>query len=401
MPFTRSIVAALVALLSANALAQDAGHPAAASGPPADFTADAKLLYRVVACTGDSPLPPNIDAKIVEAYCKDLTPRYEKYRKHWIGEAEPFLKGLQASDLPKTVVYPFGGGDLLSALTTYPDATELTTMSLELAGDPRRLATLKDNERLKTSLELIRSTVAGLITANDSKSENLMKGQQGELPGQLAFFLIALAIHGYEPTGLKYFQLNPDGSIHYLTEAEIANLEPKKAKHQKSSWTSPDFSEAFAFSELKFVKHGEPNAPVKIHRHFGANLDDDHMKDSPLLKHLEAKGKIVAMTKAATYLLWNDKFAVIRNYLLGHMEFMVSDSTGIPPRYAKKSGFVQETYGQFDGSFLQVSPVHDVFNEEFRTLWSSQPERKLAFRYGYMDSNHHNHLLVTKRAPKT
>ena len=41
-------------------------------------------------------------------------------------------------DAPKTVVYPFGGGDAMGALATYPDATEYTTISLEIAADVRK-----------------------------------------------------------------------------------------------------------------------------------------------------------------------------------------------------------------------------------------------------------------------
>ena len=32
-------------------------------------------------------------------------------------------------------------------------------------------------------------------------------------------------------------------------------------------------------------------------------------------------------------------------------------------------------------------------------LWASQPQRKLDFRYGYVDSKRSYHLLVTRRAP--
>ena len=60
------------------------------------------------------------------------------------------------------MVYPFGGGDLISALTTYPEATEITTMSLEHAGDPRRIKGIT-TEQLKASLQLIRSTSSGLL----------------------------------------------------------------------------------------------------------------------------------------------------------------------------------------------------------------------------------------------
>src|SRR5207237_10921195 len=101
-----------------------------------------------------------------------------------------------------------------------------------------------------------------------------------------------------------------------------------------------------------------------------------------LLNNLEAKCKISAMTKAASYLLWRQQFSKIRGYLLGHMEFMVSDSTGIPPQFAKPAGFVQDTYGVFEASFLNANTE---INNEFRSLWKSEPPRPLPFRYGYID----------------
>ena len=188
--------AAMFALPLLAILAQ---APAAAAA--LDFTDQAKLLYRVVACGNDSALPEGIDAKIVEDHCKEVNRRYAKYRATWVNEASPFIAALKPAGLPTTVVYPFGGGDLISAITTYPEATEITTMSLEHAGDPRRIKGISAKQ-LKASLALIRSTSSGLLVANDSKTENLMKGQRGDIPGQLAFFLIALMVHGYEPVSL-------------------------------------------------------------------------------------------------------------------------------------------------------------------------------------------------------
>ena len=109
--------------------------------------------------------------------------------------------------------------------------------------------------------------------------------------------------------------------------------------------------------------------------------------------HLESKGRIVAMTKAASYLLWRDNFSTIRNFLLNHMEFMVSDSTGIPPKYAKAAGFEQQAYGRFNESFLGANPK---FNEDFRGLWKTA--KPLGFRYGYVDKNLSSHMLVTWKA---
>jgi len=365
-----------------------------AAGEPAtlDFTNEAKLLFRVVACEGDAELPKNIDAKVVEEHCKELRKRTDKYKETWINVASPFLQKLKTQGLPTTVVYPFGGGDLISALTTWPEAKEITTMSLEHAGDPRRITQI-DSKQLKTSLDLIRKTSAGLLTANDSKTENLMKGQRGELPGQISFFLIALAVHGYEPVSLRYVRVEPDGSLHGITQADVDELQKKDAQLLKKGWTSPDFSEAFSNMELKFQKKGDP-ANAKTHRHFAQNLDDDHFGKDPGMKaHLEQKGKIVAMTKAASYLLWRPNFSVIRDYLLDHMEFMFSDSTGVPPSFANAKGFTQTTFGRFDESFLAGNPT---YNADFKKLW--EKAEPLPFRYGYLDKKLQKHLLVTQKA---
>ena len=163
------------------------------------------------------------------------------------------------------------------------------------------------------------------------------KLQKGEIPGELSFFLVGLASHGYEPVSLRYFRIEPDGELHYLTAEDIAAVEAKNAKLLHSSWVAPDFSEAFSNSEIKFKKRGAPDSEIRVHRHIAFNLANDRLKAAPgLLKYLEKKGRISAMTKAASYLLWRDDFSMIRDYLLKNMDFMISDSTGVPVSFAKR-----------------------------------------------------------------
>jgi hypothetical protein len=359
-----------------------------------DFAVEAKLLFRVAACTGDDPIPPELAAPVVEEHCRILAPKMARDEQHDLVAAREFISRLRPPGLPTRVVYPFGGGDLISALTTYPDAGEITTLSLEYAGDPRRIRHL-DKKQLRESLALLRSTIDGLLALDDSTTENLQKSQHGEIPGQLAFFLVALAVHGFEPVSLRYFRLEPDGALHYLTEEEIAAVEKKGARRLHHKWEPPDHSEAFAKMELTFRQRGAPNSLLRVHRHIAVNLSDPDLKRDPsLLAHLSQKGKVVAMTKAASYLLWSNNFSLIRDYLLQHMAFMISDSTGIPPRMAARAGFVQETYGRFETAFLPTAPSE--ISEQFREMWAAQPYRKLPFRYGYQDGKRQYHLLVTR-----
>lgn len=203
---------------------------------------------------------------------------------------------------------------------------------------------------------------------------------------------------GFEPVSLKFFRFEDDGSIHYYSQAEIDALAPKKAKRIRQSWVDTDFSEAFNNMELTFRKAGTPDAPLIVHRHIAWNLGDKAFKGSPLAKYLAGKGQIAAMTKAASYLIWDSGFSAIRDFLLANMVWMASDSTGIAPRAAKKAGFVQTTYGTFTAPFLDEANK-DV-GDAMVKLWASQPKRRLAFRYGYPDLDKHVHLMITAKADK-
>ena len=373
--------------------------------PGADFIDDAKLLYRVAAC-GDreQPLPAELgagDAKkadkivaIVTSHCKSVLDRIADFRKTYFEKGRAWFDGVVPKDT-KTVVYPFGGGDLLSALVAFPDATEVTTISLEQAGDPRRLRSLSPGQ-LEGSLGALRVEIGGLVSVGSNTSENLSKQQRNDLPGQVSSFLLGLVAGGYEPVSMRYFSINDDGTLHYLDQAEIDTMDTAAKAHRpkslKHDWMSPNFSEAFANVEIEYRKKGE--TATRVHRHIGWNLSDDYMNKHPaLLKHLVSKGQVAMLTKGASYLLWSPNFGVIRNYMLDHMTWMLSDSTGIPPTLA--TGFVQETYGHYNGAFLE-GPRGNRHDNAFKALWARNPHKQLAFRFGYVDMDGAAHLVVTK-----
>src|SRR3954464_5941924 len=144
------------------------------------------MLYDLVTCQQPSDAGPVVD------YCKKQQPRFDRFREHWGTSGQQFLTSIEPKELPTELVYPFGGGDLMMALTAFPDAKVITTMSLELAGDPRRLRSVKDPAALDRSLKALLEASASTLTANDSKSVNLSKIQVGELPGQLSMHLMGL-----------------------------------------------------------------------------------------------------------------------------------------------------------------------------------------------------------------
>jgi hypothetical protein len=288
--------------------------------------------------------------------------------------------------VPKTVVYPFAGGDLSTALTVFPDADEITTISLEPAGDPRDLSTLHGHD-LDKALAKVEYELKFLYRVNFSNTINMIDAMRaGQLPTQLIFGLSALKIHGYEVVSLRYFRLNDDGTIHYLDDADLQRVpDPGKATPQRRNVV-------FANAELQFKK---PGGRIQTYRHIQQNLDNEHLKTDPrVVKHLESKGTIASMTKAASYLLSWDSFSTMRDYLIGHTVWMVSDATGVAPKWGKAAGYDYETYGDFVGPHI---PAGNSISKDWRTEFSAEPKRELGFRFGYYDKKNKNHLIIMSK----
>ncbi len=369
-----------------------------------DFGPQAKLLYRVGACGNDDPLPEAMPVKVVASHCRKMREMYGSYRRAWADQAGAFISELVPSTAPQTVVYPFGGGDLTSALVVFPDATEITTLSLEAPGDVRAIDTIA-KAQLTDDLSAIGHDIRRLYRSAHSTTKSLQSAAYSELPGSLMFALAGLAAMSFEPVSLRYFDIAEDGSLVYLTAAEldqrvadmIASKKGPKSKKRfdvrKHYWL--EMESVFANVEIQFRPIGDAKAPLRTYRHILANLDDPHQsKDDRVLDHLRKKGKVSVMTKAASFLLWFDDFSQIRDYLLQNMAWMISDASGIPPSYATPAGFEQLTYGTFVGPYF----VQDRNNTraQFVKLWKSQPKRPLPFRFGYPDAEKNHHLMITR-----
>ncbi len=364
----------------------------------ADYGAEARVLWRTVACGGEDPIPDNLPRKTIESHCKEMRSVYARFHKKWADVAAPVLSTLRPASLPGSVLYPFGGGDLLFAMVVFPDATEITSVSLERAGNVRTIDSMSKAD-FKAGLADATWMIHRLASVEYSFTEHMEAMQHSKLPVQLSMALAALAAMGFEPVNLRYFEIMGDGSLRYLSEEELdsaAGPAGSAPGPRKRHGVDDGIPAAYGNIELTYRPIGQPNAPLRVYRSIAGNLHDSQLtSESPLYKHLAGKGSIAAMTKAASYLLWRDDFSHIRELLLGHMTWMLSDSTGILPMHAQPAGFAQETYGRFRGSLLGTDTTR---NKDMIRLWRDQPERTLAFRFGYPDfEKKDGHLLVTRK----
>lgn len=379
---------ALLFVVAALGTARAEGTPEA----PATFQSELAHLRRLVACDarvseGVKP-PEGLTLKQVDGSCKKVKAQVDRFKKRWLDKARPFLANVVPADVSKTIVYPFGGADLMTALTTFPNLSLLTTMSLEWVGDPRAILHLEAGD-LKRNLGQQHAFLIKLFQVNHNRTVDLQELNQSPIPAPLVFGLTALDLLGYEPLEARWFRLEADGAVHYLTPADIAAFDKSPAaKKQK------DRNEFFANMELTFRKSGDPAAPVQTWRHMRANLIDPELGGSPTIKYLEKLGPVTGMTKAASYLMWREDFSVIRNFLLDNMRWMISDTTGPTPYQAAEKGFVQDTWGVFQGNMFAGAKKGELAMIE---LWQKNPQQALPFQFGYPDKNEHDHMMVTRK----
>jgi hypothetical protein len=361
--------------------------PARATGP--DFAAEVRFLARVVACDADvdSPEGAKLAADpIIVAHCKALGATMDTYRKEWLTPAAPFFRDLVPANVPKTVVYPFGGGDLMTALAVFPNLTEITSISLEAGGDPRGVLTLEARQ-LERALRKHREFMAELVRWNHNRTLDLAALKSFPIPPQLGFALVGLAVHGFEPVGLRIIELDAEGQV------RDRDLDAASKGLGKGAINNRKRNDLAASYELRFRKKGE--TAIRIYRHFQANLANSNLAtDDRILRHLKAKGRVSAMTKAASHLLWHTGFSTIRDYLKANIAWMVSDSTGINPMHLEPERWEQTVYGGFDTAIFNPTVAGQV---AMRELFASQPKRPLPFKlFGYPTRGLKGLVIVTK-----
>jgi len=366
----------------------DAADPVPLQGQ--NFNNEINWLYTCLIADGDNP-PSGISATEYTRHKNWIQERINRYRSGFLDPFALFMADKRPAHLPDIVLYPFGGSDLATAIATFPDANEITTISLEGAGDPRTLMSAS-SQLLYQGFSDFRSVLGNFLSMQDNTNDNVRASDKGPVPGQVSLSLAEAYIFGYRPVSLRFFRIENDGSLYYYTIEDINSLKNNRGERLHPAWDPPAYSVAFRNMEIIYTKKTASGEKKLIHRHIAANLHDSRFMNSPLSAHLEKKGRICAMSKAGAYLLWRNDFSGIRNHLLKHMIFMVADSTGILPRHASAGGFEMTTYGKFYGAFIDDEGGADA--EELRKLFRSQPQREIPVRYGYSDIRRSNHLIL-------
>lgn len=356
--------------------------PVASVAParPAEFRREVKRLFATMFCVGRGDDWP---CQLLSHELRRIRNQYTLSVKRWFNRRRP-------ASAPKTVLYPFSGGDLATVMAAYGPGQRFYHLSLEHGGPPDPLVKMNATQRHKARLVFVR-VARDLATHSFNFSEVLQAQEKAGVPGILPLLLTGLRLHRGRPTGLRYFQLTPQGKLHYLTREDFSRGRSRATNHAED-WPVPRMDARFANLELRFRLPGDK--VDRVVRHVSANLSNKGLARRPeVVRYLAALGPHSLMVKANSWLLRSKGFSTMRRLAFHRTRFFAADTVDAPPpAWLKKRGFRVWVYGAFE-CFISAPHLAEVWRLEFL----EQEKRSLPFRFGYQDCQERNSLVLGSR----
>jgi len=254
-----------------------------------------------------------------------------------------------------TVLYPFGGPDLLYVSALFPQARTYVLMGLEPVGDIPALETMPQEEVFAVLAAFRQATrdhlVAGYFVTKDMRSHL----QRSFLRGVTPIFLSTVALAGGRVESISRFSAGGRPGV------EMRYLDARGVSHS-ACYVEGDLSNAG----------------------FGGGYR----------QWLAGMGGEVTYFKAASYLMHDNRFSLAREFFLAQSRVILQDDSGIPFRF-----FTRDWSLRLFGNY--VRPI-ELFakhqQEDLRQAYAMNPTSPLGFGTGYhLNPWEGNLLLAIKR----
>ncbi|MDY0004073.1 MAG: hypothetical protein RBU30_22435 [Polyangia bacterium] len=350
-----------------------------------DFGEQLRTTYDQIFCRGKAP----------DGACRSLDKVLERFRKRQLEPVRGFLADKRPEALPKTVLYPFSGGDILSALIAFPDKTRFVLLSLEQAGAPEPLRALKPRAELRGRERFLRHAER-LMRNTFSHTADLLEPEGVRIPGLLPIILLGLHAHGAEVTGLRYFKISPRGEIEYFSRKDLeqAGAWPRKPyKGGRRIYADPEYNQPYSHAEIRFRLPGDKED--RALQHIAADISMQGLERlkgvRELLEKLEPHSLLI---KAASFLLWKERYAPIRELILAKARFLVADTSAPQPDVLLSKGFTLRTHGYFRCAVIASVRSKD---KKWVREFTRQRSTPIPFAFGYRDCKRNGNVILGYR----
>lgn len=269
----------------------------------------------------------------------------------WVSE-----KNYLPKTAPKTLLYPFAGGDFFYANLFYPNRDTVIMIGLEPVGsvfDVNAIDRTKLEDYLTTldrcmfyphKLGFFRT-----LSMDDDFAHELMNGT-------LHTFMFYLARNGFDLHYIEYFNLDAQGKA-------VAVAPGAEAKGLKIGYSNKADKQV---RQLVYISQDISNTA--------------NQKSPGTINYLKQRGKVVSFFKAASYLMYKDYFSDITNVVLDQSKIILQDDSGMPLSAMKTGGFDAEVLGEYTKT---IGLFSNYFQKDMRAEYEAKKPAKLPFTIGY------------------
>lgn len=279
----------------------------------------------------------------------------------------------------RTLFYPFGGPDFLTALELYPQADTFVLLGLEFVGSLPALASMP-LPRAAPYLQNVQASLSDFFNKSYFITGNMDATLRGDkVDGVLPVLCLFLKRMNNTIIDVKRCLFLEKGEF---LEADFS-VPVRKLRRPNGV-------------KIEFLPAGA--ARTKSLYYFSCDLADEAFRpESTFHQYLDTLVIETTFIKSASYLLHYQTFSAIRSLILDKSRFVLEDDTGIPYRYFKPAVWEAQLFGEY------IKPVKDFSGVEQTDLKAAYAEpakvRVLPFHLGYHWATSKDSILYFRRKP--
>lgn len=334
----------------------------------------------------DSKLAAYAQTKFYAEYAEETKVSWRRFQKPNLERMKKWWKKYAPRNY-STIFYPFGGPDIVNAITLFPDADTYLMFGLEPPGEMQDPETMQD-ESISAGLNDLKLSLNTFFQVNffitKKMEKKLGRKSFNSITGLIMFLL---AMNDCEVIDLKKIAL---GSV---------TLEPGTTEDDSIKWQNPPRSRVPGI-EITFRRN---SGKIQTARYFMLNIEDASLsKSSPnFIPYLKSMGRYATLLKSASYLLHTDSakeppphFDQIREFILGQSDFILQDDSGVPLRFFARDKWKLLFHGKYDAP---ISLYSNRLQKNFKTEMQKNSTGRLPFSYSYNYQLGESNIMTAER----
>ncbi|MFZ0930014.1 MAG: hypothetical protein WAN11_15520 [Syntrophobacteraceae bacterium] len=268
-------------------------------------------------------------------FSKSFDHNWEKYEKMQLAPMRKWAARELAKSMSSglTVFYPFSGPDFINPYTLFPGAGTYILIALEPIGGIPDFQDMSQNE-FDSFFADIRKSLHDLLNVDYFISAHMHTGMESkELNGVLPFLLFVMAREKTRILDVEYWFMEPDGTIQKVPGFESGQPGP---------------AGAIPGVRILFESAGSPGNKPQTLYYFRLNLYNfSFRRNSHFIPFLQSFGPLITFMKSASYVMFDPKASIARQFVLDQSRYVLQEDSGIPVRYFDPSVWTLQFYGTY------------------------------------------------------